>query len=96
MNPLYERGYWRVGCILCPMATTKEKFRHIRDYPKYAMAYLRAFAKMFQEGVSKGKTHRFRFDNPVDLFKWWVNENYNPNQLTLEEMDDYGRGDRQP
>jgi len=46
---------------------------------------------MIQERVSKGKTHNYIFDNPCDLFKWWINENYNPDQITLEEMEEAKR-----
>lgn len=41
INPLYEKGYRRVGCICCPMSNIKSIQREVNDYPKYYAAYLR-------------------------------------------------------
>lgn len=41
INPLYTKGYRRVGCICCPMSNIKSIQREVHDYPKYYAAYLR-------------------------------------------------------
>ena len=33
---LYDRGYKRIGCILCPMSTMKEKMRSLEEHPRVA------------------------------------------------------------
>ena len=44
MNPLYEMGFHRVGCVGCPMAG-KQGYPEFRIFPTYERAYQRAFAK---------------------------------------------------
>lgn len=58
---LYDKGWKRLGCIGCPMATPKEKARQFRIYPKFKQAYIRAFDRMIKaqiEGGCSKKTDR--------------------------------------
>lgn len=48
MNPLYECGWERVGCIGCPMAG-KHRYAQFKRYPKIKSAYVRAFDRMLAE-----------------------------------------------
>lgn len=45
VNPLYQRGFLRVGCIGCPMAG-KRRYHEFALYPTYERAYKRAFKDM--------------------------------------------------
>ena len=47
VNPLYEMGFYRVGCIGCPMAG-KQRYREFRIFPTYERAYRHAFEKMLE------------------------------------------------
>lgn len=49
LNPLYERGYNRVGCIMCPMAGRNGRLKEAAVYPKYKDAYMRSFEHMLRE-----------------------------------------------
>ena len=80
-NPLYERGYKRVGCILCPMATYKQKKREMKDYPTYKQAYIHAFDEMLKEmrrrqndPSYRGCKKEIRWKNGEDVFWWWIEE----------------------
>lgn len=53
LNPLYEEGFCRVGCIGCPMAA-KKRWAEFERYPKYKEAYIRAFDKMLIERKRRG------------------------------------------
>lgn len=44
-NELYDMGYSRVGCILCPLANKREKQRDILTFPAYKERYIKAFEK---------------------------------------------------
>lgn len=46
INPLYKKGYSRVGCICCPMSNIKNIRREATEYPKYYAAYLRLIHKI--------------------------------------------------
>lgn len=48
LNPLYECGHCRVGCIGCPMAG-KKRYEEFAQYPKYKELYIKAFARMLVE-----------------------------------------------
>ena len=91
MNPLYDRGYHRVGCIGCPLATYREKMKEFTDYPKYKQAYINAFQKMLKAREEKGKINLGNdwhyWESGEDVFQWWVEE-YKRNvkgQMTIDE-----------
>ena len=89
-NPLYQKGYNRVGCIGCPLATYSQKLKEFADYPQYKKAYINAFQKMCDVRESKGKTKTGQWTDGESVFNWWIEE-YKHNvkgQLSLFEEDD--------
>ena len=71
---LYDQGYKRTGCILCPMAGPKGHARDLRRYPnvcrqieKAAKAY---WNRRKDEG-GKGRSYS-NFDNAEDFWAWWI------------------------
>lgn len=86
-NPLYERGYHRVGCIGCPLATHKQKIKEFSDYPQYKKAYINAFQKMCDIREAEGKEQRGSWADGESVFNWWIEENkYNvKGQMNLFE-----------
>lgn len=90
---LYNRGFYRLGCIGCPLASTREREKEFRLWPKYKDAYLRAFAKMLEECERKGIGWRkVNGDQPTvsEVWNWWMNYNIMEGQINLfeEETDD--------
>ena len=77
-NPLYDRGFTRVGCIGCPMAG-KKRYMEFRLYPKYKNLYIKAFDKMLEVRKAKGKQDEWK--TGYEVFRWWMGEDLN--QLTL-------------
>ena len=51
-NPLYDMGYYRVGCIGCPMAV-KSREKEFADFPTYRRAYIRAFDKSWMPSTQR-------------------------------------------
>lgn len=43
---LYDKGYKRIGCILCPMSSEKLRRREIRDFPYVKEKWLQAIAEI--------------------------------------------------
>ena len=62
-------GYYRVGCIGCPMAS-KSREKEFADFPTYRRAYIRAFDKMLDAIRAKGKTTVWKTGE--DVFRWWM------------------------
>ena len=81
-NPLYQRGWKRIGCIGCPLGGGKRMKAELTEYPKYKAAYTRAFERMCKAREAKGKLHGF-FTNGESVMKWWVGDD--PFQITVEE-----------
>ena len=71
-NCLYERGYWRVGCIGCPMANYSLKMKQFAEYPTYKRAYIHAFDKMLEKRRKEGKETKWATGQEV--FDWWIKE----------------------
>lgn len=73
---LYDNGYTRIGCILCPMSNLATKQRFIRDYPKMALAYKRAIREMLKVQPRTGEYLAAYVTDPDELvdrvFDWWI------------------------
>lgn len=87
VNPLYQCGFSRVGCIGCPMAGTKGRYAEFSYWPAYRKLYVRAFERMLQERERRGKMEGTwnMGTTGEDVFHWWMEDGVLPNQLTMEE-----------
>lgn len=84
INPLYECGYSRVGCIGCPLAGKEGRQRGFARYPTYQAAYIRAFDCMIEERTHRGKATTWK--TGIDVFHWWMEDGVLPGQLTLDDL----------
>lgn len=84
INPLYECGWDRVGCIGCPMAG-KHRYEEFAKYPKYEAAYKKAFEKMLIHRKEKGLKNLSYWTNADAVFRWWMEDKTDPNQITIEQ-----------
>lgn len=89
MNPLYEEGKCRVGCIGCPLATRKSREADFRRFPTYKQAYIRAFDKMLEVRRAEGKIDaEWRMGNTgQDVFNWWMEYDVLPGQMEFTDED---------
>ena len=65
---LYKEGYSRLGCVLCPLKSQRERVKDLNRYPRIADAYKRAIIRAYdsRERPSKGIT------SGEDMFNWWI------------------------
>lgn len=65
---LYDQGYKRLGCVLCPLKSQRERVRDLNLYPRIAKAYKRAIIRAYdsRERPSKGIT------SGDEQFNWWI------------------------
>lgn len=84
-NELYDMGYKRVGCILCPLARKSEKLRDIVTFPKYKDRYIKAFDKMLEARRLAGKddTHG-EWTDGKGVFRWWIGDTTMPGQIVFD------------
>jgi len=63
---LYDEGFKRLGCVLCPMS--REVDRDIKRWPKIAKAWEKAVKATFKPDSNK----RFTFNNAEEYWQWWL------------------------
>lgn len=82
-NPLYQMGYYRVGCIGCPMAG-KTRWKEFSDFPRYRQMYINAFDRML--GVRKARGLGTEWRNGAEVFRWWMEDKNIPGQMSIEDF----------
>ena len=87
---LYDKGFDRIGCILCPMARKDNIKRDLQMFPDVVEKYRQACNRAVAKRLAEGKTYKEGFQNGDDLFNWWLgvllrNDKKKPNQLNLFE-----------
>lgn len=83
-NPLYDKGYLRVGCIGCPMGGRNSMLKEFSDFPKIKDLYMRSFDRMIKARKAKGMPTKWK--SADDVFKWWTNDPNIPGQMSFEEI----------
>lgn len=83
-NPLYDMGYSRVGCILCPMARKAERLRDEVNFPAMKQNYIKAFGRMLETRKAKGKTAMTYWADAEAVYRWWMEDDTIPGQVKME------------
>lgn len=86
LNPLYECGHCRVGCIGCPMAG-KKRYEEFAQYPKYKELYIKAFARMLVERERRGLKTMPQWKNAQCVFDWWMEDENIDGQYSMDFED---------
>lgn len=60
---LYDKGYHRIGCILCPMSSYVQKVKEMKDFPHVKRNWMRAI-KLIRVGGGIGKV-RENYTQPL-------------------------------
>jgi len=67
---LYDEGYKRLGCIMCPYQRKIGMLRDSLRWPKFAKAYERAFQKMVDKRIKDGLPTKWR--TGTEVMDWWI------------------------
>lgn len=67
---LYDEGFKRLGCIMCPYSNIKMEAKR---FPKIAEAYHRAILRCFAAACTAGLTAKVRFKDGEEMWQWWLN-----------------------
>ena len=67
---LYDKGWRRIGCLFCPMASQKEIARQGGDYPKYKALIIRTIHRLRENGYM----NLYKDLTDAEVFKWWVSK----------------------
>lgn len=67
---LYDEGFTRIGCVLCPFQNFATVQRDMERFPAIVDYYRRACRKSFE--VNRDKIHTWTSGD--DMFNWWINQ----------------------
>lgn len=71
---LYDRGYNRVGCLFCPMASRRSLHMMEHDYPKYKAAFIRLIHRIRQKRINSGGFDIYQTLTDDEVFHAWLNK----------------------
>lgn len=71
---LYDRGYNRVGCLFCPMASRRSLHMMEHDYPKYKAAFIRLIHRIRQKRINSGGFDIYQTLTDEEVFHAWINK----------------------
>jgi phosphoadenosine phosphosulfate reductase len=69
---LYNEGFKRIGCVMCPMAGTNQMLIDAERWPKIANAYKKAITKAVETRKEKGLVCKDDFSTGDKLYHWWI------------------------
>lgn len=67
---LYDRGWKRIGCLFCPMASQKEIVMQGGVYPKYKALILRTIHRLRENGY----LNKYSDLTDEEIFEWWISK----------------------
>ena len=70
---LYDEGYTRLGCIGCPMKSTRMRKEDFKRWYRYARMYKKAFQRMIDERKKRGLNTE-AWLTPDDVMYWWLSK----------------------
>ena len=79
---LYDEGFKRIGCVLCPMAGDIAK--EMERWPKIAQAWEKAIKATF-----RNDDPRFTFKDPEEYWQWWLDRNRPAMRKDLENQSKF-------
>lgn len=71
---LYDRGYSRVGCLFCPMASRRSLHMMEHDYPKYRDAFIRLIHRIRAKRLEDGGYDIYQTLTDEQVFSAWLNK----------------------
>lgn len=76
---LYDRGWHRIGCLMCPYAGDKQRLKEANAFPRYRDAFIKSFEALHGCGRDSMK----RWSTGRDMFWWWLG---NPDEEKQQEL----------
>jgi phosphoadenosine phosphosulfate reductase len=67
---LYDEGFERLGCVLCPFTSPIRKKRDAQRWPKITDAWHRAIIRVWEDRIASKKTSVH--SSGEDMWLWWL------------------------
>jgi phosphoadenosine phosphosulfate reductase len=65
----YTHGFTRLGCVMCPKASVRNRLHEMQVFPKWAKAYLGCFRRALK---IPHPTHKIQYQSEYDMLCWYV------------------------
>jgi phosphoadenosine phosphosulfate reductase len=69
---LYDEGFERIGCVMCPLAGGEQMEKEAKKWPKFYNAYLRAIRRGLERAKARGRTSFVSGLTAEETMRWWV------------------------
>lgn len=83
---LYDEGWERIGCLLCPFAKARHRKLETELYPRITRNFIKAFEKLYDKKKSEGKRSVDRWKSGEEMFWWWIDAKrtqYSRDQISI-------------
>lgn len=77
---VYDEGANRVGCLMCPNGTHKNRVRESLLYPAFTATFIRSFERLYANRKAAGNKSVNRWASGREMFYWWLtgDKKYDP------------------
>lgn len=69
---LYDEGFERIGCVMCPLAGEQQMELEAKRWPKYYNAYLRAINRGLNRAKERGRKSLVSGLTAEETMRWWI------------------------
>jgi phosphoadenosine phosphosulfate reductase len=69
---LYDEGFKRIGCVMCPMGNSRGMKEDAERYPKIANMYRWACNKAYEKSLKEQPDKERSWKSGDDMYDWWI------------------------
>jgi phosphoadenosine phosphosulfate reductase len=84
---LYDEGFDRIGCVMCPLQGAKQMEKEAKRFPKFYNAYLRAIDRGLKRAKERGRSSSVSGLTAEDTMRWWI---YGEKTICSEQCQLFG------
>ncbi len=84
---LYDEGFKRIGCIMCPLQDSAQMEKEAMRWPKFYNAYLHAIRKGLTKAKERGRHSKVSGGTAEETMRWWM---YSEKSACAEQCSLFG------
>lgn len=69
---LYDEGFERLGCVMCPLAGGQQMEKEAKRWPLFYRAYLKAIERGLNRAKERGRTPLVSGLTAEETMRWWI------------------------
>lgn len=69
-SSLYDEGFKRLGCVMCPYGGKDHMIKEMKRWPKIAKLYEIAFQRMIDKRRADGL--KTQWETGIEVMQWWI------------------------